>query len=165
MTKSPFFWGAGLACAMGGAVAGSALGSTPILDRPTLTSFYASHADAQAPGAARDTPPDHYPLVTRAGTVPVGELGQRGLYSQARYRTTFAAIGSSEAPYPEDNYSSPLPGREVTPAPAPANDEGRAGGEAVAEAPAAPLRLAGPADVEERDGAKLIDVSTTLAMR
>ncbi len=169
MTKSPVFWGAGLACALGGAVAGNALGSTPVLDRPTLESFYQSHADAPVERAAATTPlPDHYPLVTRAGTVPVGELGMRGLYSQARFRAYAYADDPAEARYASaDVYSAPEPRtyERVEDNAGPGEPE-PAGAQAQADAsgPSAPLELAGgPASVGVGQ-ARLIDVRAALAM-
>ena len=169
MTMSPIVWGASLACALGGALAGNALGSTPMLDRPAIGSFYQSHEDGAAGRAVEgERPPDHYPLVTRSGTVPVAELGMRGLYSQARYRATIYAADYEPVEFAAADYDPAEDharyhtadesvgigdaAREIQPAPAPA-------------APA-PLQLAaGPASVEGQGTAKLIDVRATLAMR
>lgn len=91
---SPIALGAGLACALGGAVAGNALGSTPIINRSMIETFYQEHEDSAYEAVSHDDPPpDHYPLITHAGTVPVAELGMRGLYSQARYRALNYAYG------------------------------------------------------------------------
>lgn len=171
MTMSPMLWGASLACALGGAVAGNALGSTPILDRPTIGSFYQSHEDSVSGREAEDErPPDHYPLKTRAGIVPVAELGMRGLYSQARYRAvayyqpveyTAADYGLAEPIERHDvaidtagsGYDRPA---EVSPVP-----------ESAAESePPPPLQLAaGPATVPAEGRAKMIHVPDVLAMR
>lgn len=72
---------------MAGALSGSAIGSTPILDRGVAT---------QIPEAARnagvgdfkldssDRLPNHYPLVTPNGTIPVAALAEHGRLRNAR---------------------------------------------------------------------------------
>lgn len=164
MTRPPMLWGAGLACALGGAVAGSALGSTPMLDRSTIAMMYQEHETAPVAESARDALPDHYPLVTKAGTVPVGELGMRGLYSQARYRAyLYAADYTPEEIAVDDGQeewrmtsADPTAIDEPTTQPAAATDtEG-----------SDPLQLAaGPANVESTGHAKLVNVNAALAMR
>jgi hypothetical protein len=164
-------WGAGLACALGGAVAGNALGSTPILDRPAIGSFYQVHDSAEPLSPSRERLPDHYPLVTKNGTVPVGELSMRGLYSQKRYRSYLARADYA----PEElRYAEYRPGEEWRDAatraalasgdppvghePEQARDE--------TENAAAPLQLAaGPASIEGGGQARLMDVNAALAMR
>lgn len=169
MTRSPILWGAGLACALGGAVAGSALGSTPMLDRSTIASLYTVHDTAYGHKAAADAPPDQYPLVTREGTVPVAELGTRGLYSQARYRAYAYAMNrlSAETETAEWQPDAQFAHYE-------SSDEGPRGGDAEIPVEAGhdeqvrsePLELAaGPATVTAPGHAKLIDVQATLAMR
>lgn len=154
-------WGAGLACALGGAVAGTALGSTPILDRPALGSFYQSHETA-AGAARREMLPDHYPLVTREGTVPVAALADRGLYSQRRYRAVYYAAdyGPGHAP---DAYEPDQPNYEST-------DQSVRIGDPDHAPPmvqdSEPLDLAaGPASLTQGGGAKTINVEAALAMR
>lgn len=173
MTKSPFLWLAGAAGVLGGAVAGNALGSFPVLDKEAVGAFYQSHEDSafsgEAPSAAL---PDHYPLVTRNGTVPVAELANRGLYSQARYRDLYQpadydAKALAEADYyqnvaePRDEgddeslrVGDPAPQRAAVNANPAAIDS------------ASPLTLAeGPATIGSQGRARLIDVKATLAMR
>lgn len=168
MTKSPMLWGAGLACALGGAVAGTALGSTPILDRSTFETFYQLHDDTASQARGERQLPDHYPLVTREGTVPVAQLAERGLYSQSRYRAyVYADYTPAEVQLDEyrpgeewrdeatreayamaDRAGSPEPSRE------PETEAGE------------PLQLAaGPATVESQGEAKLVEVDAALAMR
>ena len=168
MTKSPMLWGAGLACALGGAVAGTALGSTPILDRPVFGSFYQSHDDTASAAQAERQLPDHYPLVTREGTVPVAQLAERGLYSQSRYRAFYYA----DYVPPEVEPVEYRPGQEW-------RDETTREAFAMADRAASPepprepeveasepLQLAaGPASVESEGEAKLVDVNAALAMR
>lgn len=162
-------WGAGLACALGGAVAGTAVGSTPILDRPTLGVYYQSHQAAEHAQDATLRPlPDHYPLVTREGIVPVAQLSERGLFSQARYRamygaTDYAPLAMSEAAY------EPATDDAVASAPV---DAGLRVGDPVepgprTDVPPPPLELAaGPASVPANSGrAKTINVETVLALR
>jgi hypothetical protein len=144
------------------------LGSTPILDRPTIGTFYQTHEDNGFENAGeRESPPDHYPLETRAGTVPVAELGMRGLYSQARYRALTYAYVSDYRPaefaadYQPASYESDDESVRIgDPAPAarlPESPEAR---------PEAPLQLAaGPASIAPEGQAKLIDVQATLALR
>ncbi len=167
MTKSPI-WGAGLACVLGGAVAGNALGSTQPLDRSTIQTFYQSHEMAEGRAEEAVRPPDHYPLVTRNGTVPVGELATRGLYSQARYR---AYLYPAEYAPAEVGYEEYRPGEEWRDAP---TREALALGDphvqtedAMTESDGAePLQLAaGPANVESVGQAKMVDVNAALAMR
>ena len=168
MTKSPMLWGAGLACALGGAVAGTALGSTPILDRPVFGSFYQSHNDTATAAQAERQLPDHYPLVTREGTVPVAQLAERGLYSQSRYR---AYVYADYTP-PEVQLDEYRPGEEwrdeaTREAYAMADRATSPGPSGEPETKASePLQLAaGPANVEGHGDAKLVDVNAALAMR
>lgn len=169
MTKSPMLWGAGLACALGGAIAGNALGSTAPLNRSTIATLYQTHESAEPRVADSERPPDHYPLVTRNGTVPVGELAMRGLYSQRRYRDYHFAgdYVPGDAAYEEYR-----PGREwrderTREALAAADTLSRPELPADADGHAAePLQFAaGPASVEGEGRAKVMDVNATLAMR
>lgn len=173
MIKSPMLWGAGLACALGGAaVAGNALGSTPILDRPTFGSYYQSHDIAEGIEAAREPLPDHYPLVTRAGTIPVGELSMRGLYSQRRYRALAYYTDYVPAEATSDEYRSDWDQRyaaldesQQIGDPSPGTDLRDDAADA-SSTPAEPLQLAaGPANVSSQGNARLVDVHATLAMR
>ena len=164
MTKSPVLWGAGLACALGGAIAGNALGSTPPLDHSIVASFYQTHETSEQPARDNEPLPDHYPLVTKAGTVPVGELSMRGLYSQRRYRAfAYAAdYGPSDAHVDEWRYREDWR-PQVT-------DEALAIGDPVPEPvpseAAEPLQLAaGPASLAPEGQAKTVDVNAALAMR
>ncbi len=112
MTKSLTPWVAGLACALGGAVAGNAVGSSQPLERSTMAMMYQTHETTRAdPGIGR-RPPDHYPLVTRQGTVPVAELSTRGLYSQRRYQAVLQAAdysGPGLAPWDEPSGKAAMP--------------------------------------------------------
>lgn len=88
MSRSPILWGAGLVCALGGAITGTALGSSPLVAAAATTEYYQEHklSNARMPDAGAAAIPDRYPLVTPRGTVPVAQLSERGLFSQARYR-------------------------------------------------------------------------------
>jgi hypothetical protein len=173
MTKSPMLWGAGLACALGGAVAGNALGSTPVLDRSTIGSFYQSHGTVEGLAPPREAPPDHYPLVTRAGTIPVGELSMRGLYSQRRYRALAYYTGYLPAEATIEEYPSDWDQRYAafdeihqSREPSAGADLRHETADAAAHSAEPPLQLAaGPATVNPEGNAKLIDVKATLAMR
>lgn len=162
MTKSPILWGAGLACALGGAVAGTALGSAPVLDRSFLGTYYQAHNDGAMDSREVRALPDHYPLVTRSGTVPVEQLSERGLFSQARYRSFFAMADSAPVEFDEARYE---------PEPEPPTDEALSIGDpprapALDETRAEPLALAaGPASVTAVGEAKAVDVAAALAMR
>jgi hypothetical protein len=107
MTEAPLLWGAALACALGGAVAGTALGSTPMTDRSALESYYQTHRTAADDQLENRALPDRYPLVTGSGVVPVEQLSDRGLFSQARYRPVIA-LAAHDVPYDDD----PGPGFE-----------------------------------------------------
>lgn len=156
MTRSSILWGVGLACAVGGAWAGNAVGSAPITDRSMIGMFYQSHETAHVDGRRQRVLPNHYPLVTRTGTVPVAQLSERGLFSQARYR-----FDQAGAEYAADG---PGPGREDM------DREEVAAAQhdsafAIAEAQSAqPLAMtAGPGQIAGQ--AKTINVPATLAMR
>ena len=174
MTKSPMLWGAGLACALGGALTGNALGSAPILNRPAIGGFYQSNGDsAFSEESSGPMPlPNHYALVTRAGTVPVAELAERGLYSQARFRSDYASIDYEAARYAASDFAEDAYGPQYQ-----GDDESVRIGDARAQAntrnpelagsgsPRTPLALAdGPAAVSRVGDAKLIDVGAALAL-
>lgn len=164
MTRFPFLRGAALACALRGAVAGTAIGSTPILDRSVLAAYYQSH-DAGAVEARRRALPDHYPLVTPQGTVPVAALAERGLFSQARYRALDAPFGDAPASFDPASQEPPAaqPGLQLA---EPAGREALAVAPAPAQDAPAPLALAdAPALVGDEGRAKLIDVRAELALR
>jgi len=166
MTMSPFLWGAGLACALGGAIAGNALGSTPAIDRSTIQSFYQSHEDGGGYEPATDAEqlPDHYPLETNHGTVPVAALSERGLYSQARYRS-FYEVAPPQLAY-EPDIESALPREEVSDASLRIGDPAPEPAATLSNEAVPPLQLAqGPASLTSGGGAKMIDVQATLAMR
>lgn len=172
MTWSPVLWGASLASALGGALAGNAVGSTPMLDRPTIGNFYQSHEDSAVGVEAVSQPlPDHYPLVTPEGVIPVAALSTRGLYSQARYRP-YAYAGDYLPPepgigdYSADHFAeqsalephlATADHREEAEGRPTAQDSGTAASES-AGFDSGPLTVA-------RGRAKLIDVEATLALR
>ena len=165
MSKSPMLWGAGLACALGGAIAGNALGSAPVLDRSTVATLYQTHETAEPIMRDGEMPPDHYPLVTKAGTVPVGELSMRGLYSQRRYRAFAYAADYAPAEVHVDEWRYDEDWRPQ------ASDQALAVGDPAPEAADAgeaeePLQLAaGPASIAAEGQAKTVDVNAALAMR
>ena len=175
MTKSPMLWGAALAFALGGAVAGNALGSSPITVKSSIDAVYRSHNDGVLPeqATAPAVLPNHYALVTRDRTVPVAELADRGLYSQARYRAAYASVDYQAARYvasdvpvvgPQSRYREDEKGLRIGDY-SPQPQTGQAG-LTIEEAPPSPLTLsAGPATVPPGGTAKLVDVAATLAMR
>lgn len=152
MFKAPALYGAVLACALGGAIAGNALGSTPVVDRSVITALYQFH-ETPAPATEDERrPPDHYPLVTRGGVVPVAQLSDRGLFSQARYR-------APDWGYAGEVHYDPVPELKEVEMPAPQPEQ-----EPVALAAVEPLQLEdGPARVTGQ--AKIIDVEAALALR
>ena len=151
MTISPMLLMAVLACALGGAIAGDAVGSSPVTDRSTIETYYQSHTSAPLGVAELRALPDHYPLVTGRGVVPVAQLSDRGLFSQARYRRLDVFVDYSSM---EDQAG---PGHNFI------DGEPDDIGPSVPEPPP-PLELAqGPAQIS--GGAKMIDVQAALAMR
>ena len=88
MRVLPYFVGAAFVVAIGGAVAGGAIDTTPrkIHDSTTVPSNSISIGDREN---ARRISADHYPLRTQGETVDVAELRERGLYSQERYAQSY----------------------------------------------------------------------------
>lgn len=148
MAISPIIWGAGLASALGGALMGNALGSTSPSDRAAAEIYYQSHRDSRGAREVSQQRPDHYPLVTRNGVVPVAQLSERGLFSQARYRSVTLVESYAEFD------TGPFPDEPTGPPEAPAS-------EPITAAPA-PQDL--PTEAEPGH-AKIIDVQAALAMR
>src|SRR5690606_9384092 len=66
-----------------GAAVGSAIPTEPLTTGNSLADI--APAPIQRYAAAVQATPDHYPLKTRRGTVPVEELSMHGLYRE-RYR-------------------------------------------------------------------------------
>lgn len=71
---------ASLTVAVIGAISGQAVGSSPMLQSATSAVAGTSAPDYEgfADIAQGERPPDHYPLVTPEGTVPVAELALHG---------------------------------------------------------------------------------------
>lgn len=172
MSQSPMLWGAGLACALGGAIAGTTLGSSPLIAAGTAAAYFQSHERGVGQDGEGRVLPDHYPLVTRNGTVPVSQLSDRGLYSQARYREMYGSPPEMSERYVMADIPADEPRFQHA-------DQSAAIGEAAssnnkmtttsaARTAMPPLALAdGPATVSPAQGgsAKLIDVKAVLAMR
>lgn len=150
ITNIPILCGAGLAFALGGAIAGSALGSAAISNRSAGGSLYQSHETADMEPRDARALPDHYPLVTRSGVVPVAQLSDRGLFSQRRYRPVIAFAG-----YIDGGSADPGPGFE-------SDDQQPVSDPSVAanDLPSSPLDV-----THDESGAKIIDVQATFAMR
>lgn len=72
------------AAMLAGAMSGSAIGSAPVIarhaDPPPIAVRAAEFERSSARSAAVRRLPDHYPLVTPTGTVPVAALATRGRY-------------------------------------------------------------------------------------
>lgn len=140
-----------VAAGMVAGMAGDAVGSAPMLPRSTIAQFYQQHDGAPPVPNGKVPPPDQYPLVTPGGTIPVGGLALRGLYSQARYLMA--------AQLPDDGPGGiPVTASMVEPAPRSAGDD-----PAIAEQEPSPPS---PVSVPEGGGsARTIDVAAALAMR
>lgn len=172
MSQSPMLWGAGLACALGGAIAGTMLGSSPLIAAGTSAVYYQDHSsDDELKDPEERLLPDHYPLVTRQGTVPVTQLSDRGLFSQARYRAIFTptdptgGYARADLPEHEPRFERADRSADLGEAPAPSH---LASGTTVVSDASPPLPLAnGPATLPAANGgsAKMVNVSAVLAMR
>lgn len=166
MPVSPMTCGAALASVVAGALAGDALGSAQMLDRSALGAYYQSHEDAKPAEANRDErPPDHYPLVTPTGTIPVAALSTRGLYSQARYQAVAYADAYQPVEFTAVDYEPDL-GPDVVDSSSLGNSDPEPTPNPVAVSkPKEPLQLAsGPTSLEPAGRAKVIDVQAALAL-
>lgn len=78
-TKTAFA-AAALVFAAVGAASGQAIGDTPIIRKGTGDTLPSANVvtDDYSHIANSERPPDHYPLVTDEGTIPVGELALHG---------------------------------------------------------------------------------------
>lgn len=96
MRVSPYFLGAAIVVAIGGAVAGEAIDTTPrkIHDSTPIPGQNAIAFDDSRERQALSA--NHYPLETDGQTVEVAELRERGLYSQDRYARTYYYTDSNE---------------------------------------------------------------------
>ncbi|WP_370178456.1 hypothetical protein [Alteriqipengyuania sp.] len=106
MRVLPWFIGAVVVVAIGGAVAGAAISTTPrqIHDSPTplsgaSTGIGGQGTDRQALNA------NHYPLEMQGETYEVGELRERGLYSQDRYAPRYY-VGELDEGNPEFDFAA-----------------------------------------------------------
>ena len=95
MRVLPYFAGAAIAVAVGGAVAGGAIDTTPrkIHEAPSIP---AADIDFDQDYTPRAMGANHYPLETSGTTVDVAELRERGLYSQERYARTYYATDTAD---------------------------------------------------------------------
>jgi len=85
MRVLPFYVGAAAIAAIGGAVAGGAIDTTPreIHQTPVVPERGAVAFNNER--APRAITANHHPLETQGRTIEVAELRERGLYSQERY--------------------------------------------------------------------------------
>ncbi|HEY6817670.1 MAG TPA: hypothetical protein VI168_19205 [Croceibacterium sp.] len=149
MQLSPGILGAGAAVLVAGIAAGDALGTVPPMQPRGVAELLPQARTVAFAGRFEGDLPDHYPLITRSGRYEVHELGERGLYSQARfgYRQRYLA-----AHYPTEAESAPA--LETAPADvaglAPEPDD------------PAPLAPAGPAVAKVTP--RMIDVAAELAL-
>ena len=109
MISPPLLWGAGLVCAVGGAIAGTALGSSPVVAASATTEYYQNHetSSGRQPTVTAGVMPDRYPLVTARGTIRVAQLSERGLFSQTRYRVLDRQPYVEPASYVAGNDAAP----------------------------------------------------------
>lgn len=116
-----------VAVAAGGAFAGGAIGSTPMVMKgigSAMPSAELGPSDYIAGSAEEVRQPDHYPLVTPEGTVPVAELALRGRLRDTRHAWSYGEpeYVPADSAFPEQ-YSEadlarlsewePQPGREA----------------------------------------------------
>jgi hypothetical protein len=97
MDLSPRLLGVSAAVLVAGIAAGAALGTVPPMQQRGTAEWLPEARPVAFAHRRQADLPDHYPLVTRAGTIEVHELGERGLYRQARY-----AWRQLDAYYPEE---------------------------------------------------------------
>ena len=86
--------------AIGGAVSGAAIGDSPVLPRSSQETLPEAQVSF-VPGSHKtsaERPPNHYPLETKDGTIPVAELSLHG-----RYRDTAHARSMMRARDAEQN--------------------------------------------------------------
>ena len=91
MQVSPKILGALSAVVIAGAVSGASIGQTTIKQRGVEYDHAPSYEQSfeQQASDTSEPLPDHYPLVRQGKTIPVAELRDSGLYSNARFRRTF----------------------------------------------------------------------------
>lgn len=165
MELSPRVLGVSAAVLVAGILGGAALGTVPPMQqRGVLDSLPEARTLAFDHRAQGDLP-DHYPLITRTGRFEVHELGERGLYSQARYayRNVYAYYPEEEGV--EDGYQSDYAvGLEPAALASAEPETWRAAPvEPMADDPTAPLEPVGPAVAEVTP--RIIDVAAELAAR
>jgi len=171
MTISPGILGVSAAVLVAAVTAGTTFGAVPPMQQRDVKELLPATRIVASEYPAQLAFPDHYPLVTRARRYEIEDLGERGLYSQARYnyRAAYAAY------YPEedqdDAYARDADLAEPEPGPAP--EPGvvlaeQAEPAAVPQAPAAAAANAPPEPVGPEVaevGARSIDVAAELAAR
>ena len=95
--------------AIGGAVSGAAIGDSPVLPRSsqeTLPQAQIAFAPS-SPRSSSERPPNHYPLKTQEGTVPVAELALHGRYRDTAHARSMMRAKEAElrpADYAENYY-------------------------------------------------------------
>ena len=106
MRVLPWFIGAVVVVAIGGAVAGAAISTTPrqIHDSPTPLSGASTGIGGQA-SQRQALNANHYPLEMQGETYEVGELRERGLYSQDRYAPRYY-VGELDEGNPEFDFAA-----------------------------------------------------------
>ena len=164
MQFSPRVLGVSAAVLVAGVAAGAALGSVPPMQQRGVHELL-----PQANTVALDYPettelPDHYPLVTRTGRFEVHELGERGLYSQARYHylDAYYPVEEYDAGYGEEFAGQAEPAVVAAVAAAPATSEAQPLEPTSSDADA-PLAPVGPAVAEVTP--RIVDVAAELAGR
>lgn len=159
------------AVALAGAITGASINTTPIHDSIgglTIASLHPAPASSPADYARVAAPVDQYALVTPQGRFEVGELRDRGLYSQARFGGEWRGAFYREPAYdviPADyRYVDEQPG----PAPAAADPQPAAPAlppPKVTVADAKPLAPPKEQPIALPVQPRMIDVSAVLASR
>ncbi len=157
--------GAGALALISGAAAGSAVNTDPVSRADSAAPSFAAKHPQPAFDAKVAKGPDHYPLETPRGVVPVSELAWHGVmrgeyrpYGDARtseavyYRSDYDPARK----YPEEDGWAPSRFNETREA-----EYGQGNAVIVEPAPAEPLRNV--ALNERREGARVIDVAKELA--
>jgi hypothetical protein len=163
MDLSPRLLGVSAAVLVAGIAAGAALGTVPPMQQRGTAEWLPEARPVAFAHRPQADLPDHYPLVTRTGTIEVHELGERGLYRQARY-----AWRQLDAYYPEEDgtdagYAPREGAAQEQPVAVMAQAQGAASWERESGAATAPLEPVGAAVAEVTP--RIVDVAAELARR
>ena len=84
--------------AIGGAVSGAAIGDSPVLPRSSQETLPQAQVAfvPSSPRSSSERPPNHYPLKTQEGTVPVAELALHGRYRDTAHARSMMRAREAE---------------------------------------------------------------------